>query len=274
MPELAARACTSPTSWQDESWRALRGRPGLVLGNSPAVAECDFEPLRDLVTLGVNRILRVTTPAALVIVDRTVMVEEEARLRAFDGRLALWEGLGSTVPRLRERFPHTRFLLDGSGPPFRRWPERLGDRLLLAGNTATYAIQLAVLLGLDPIGVLGVDFNARDLARAGRPTHGVGEVPRRANGGGRMRTRACQGFFSGVTTWAAGHGSRLYNLSPYDDSPFTRAGWLPRLRLEHFLSLTRGSPEVAELDESRTPLLRSAHQEGQPMTSTSTGGLA
>jgi hypothetical protein len=198
--------------------------------------------LDQVLTVGVNRILRTYVSSAVLVVDNAVLRIEHPTFRKYGGRFIFWDNLArGTNAALVRALPHATFSLTMSpgGPKTWSWPKALTDGLIRPGTTPAYAIQLAALAGMTPIGVLGVDFNAPDLRRQGAPTHCFADAKREgATGGGQFGGNNLE-FYTGANAWARNLGSKVVNLSPFDDSPFTlKSGW-SRQTLGAFVEETR-----------------------------------
>jgi len=244
--------------WDAPEWRGLRGRPAIVLGNSPAIGMVDHAHLRRVFTLGVNRIIRDFTPSAVMAVDQRILKDEAGDLIAFDGPLVVYPGTAGSASHqsiLSRANGKVSAVLIADATDYKQraawvWPRNPGDIFIRGGATPFYAIQMLQVLGANPIGVLGVDFNEAALAAGRRATHHYGSAGG-SNGGGQLvlhREVCARGLFF----WGAHVGSRLINLSPYDDSPYTllsRRIGMPRMTTEEFANRYGTNRGVEGTDE-------------------------
>ena len=134
-----------------------------VLGNSGSLSRIRTAELSaSLPTVGVNRILRtVRGPvSALMIADSLVLQAELDRVNSSETALLTFSGLDSRVIRSVERperiwtwglhtYPRQRKPAGGA-------PPKPGE-FRFSGNTGTYAIEAAALMGFTDIRMLGID---------------------------------------------------------------------------------------------------------------------
>jgi len=169
---VAARADVArlrPAGLSDLAGR-LAGRRAFIIGNGPSLAAMDLAPLSGEVTFAFNGVWRLRdrlTPKVHVVEDRLVAEEEAAALSALDPAtlLVLPTDHADVIPPARGRLhvPVDWSYYDPLRPP--REPGFTTDVAagrLHAGQTVAYlALQLAFLMGCDPVVVLGVDLDYR-----------------------------------------------------------------------------------------------------------------
>ena len=151
--------------------RSTRQGKCYVLGNSGSLSRIRTEELLASVpTIGVNRILRVVSGAVshLLIADKMVLQSELLRVNSCATGLLIFGGLDSRVLRQVER-PERIWTWGIHTCPYQRKPPRghppkLGE-FRFSGNTGTYAIEAAALMGFSDIRMLGID-----LTNYGTPT--------------------------------------------------------------------------------------------------------
>lgn len=171
----------------------------------------------------------------------SVVQHEGARLGAYRGRRLFWEGMMRKDGSLGHRLYHHSYALQGNTGP-KGWvhPKKVDDHPIRCGTTPGYAVQLAVMLGMSPIGLLGVDFNAAALRSTRVPSHCYGEGnPEGATGGGLFTDEPNTLFWTSVPSWARDLGVEVVNLSPFDDSPFSRGSGWARESLQDFAGRAR-----------------------------------
>jgi hypothetical protein len=250
----------------------VKGKAVVVLGNSPALKEVDLTPLKDVLTIGVNRICRVFTPDVLLLTDPPILKAEEAWFKDFKGPILTWHGFHQeqwVVKSDKIRF----FNLQPVSPHANwSWPKTSKDPIIRQGTTPPYALQIAALAGAKAIALLGTDLNATNLAKAGKESHFYGHatgrktcmvcdkvfpnssvvavgpkrlakcpecgvldkvVPFVSTGGGGWSS-VHDAFFTKFPSWAKALGvSEVVNLSPYTDTPIHKANW-PKMTLKEF----------------------------------------
>lgn len=145
-----------------------------ILGNSSSLEQVDLSLLRQsgLATIGINRILRCFAPTYLVVADRPVLQEELARLNSAKPKLLAWRmlvGIAARIPGLEVRTWETwggayaRGWKRGRNP---EWVPRWRDgQFWHSGNSGTYSIEAAALMGFRDIRLLGIDLRF-DLPRS------------------------------------------------------------------------------------------------------------
>jgi hypothetical protein len=220
----------------------FQGARVIVLGGSPAVRpeldlQLDAFRAQGGLVVGVNHILRVYPRCDGVLFwDTPVAVEERERFLRYRGALLVGDTTWRSQPGLylRDQADQVRlFALGTAASKDGPWPAKPGDPLSRQGTSPPWLIQLALLHGAAEINVLGVDHNAPTLREQGETTHCY-QVEPRASGsptGGMDLNGQRQAFYSRILADAQARGCALWNLSPYDGSPFTlRSGW-PRRRL-------------------------------------------
>jgi hypothetical protein len=204
------------------------------MGNSPALNHVDLSLLDDIFTIGVNRILRVYNPDVVLLVDVVIMKQERESLEKHDGKLFMWEGMRKHQKIAEIKFPNALYFKLSSLKEVREntWAEKPPGPIRRVGTTPPYALQLAVLAGCNPIGVIGVDHTANNPGK-NEKTHFYGNGRREGSTGGGPFTGRNEDFWKSADTWAKSHGTSIYNLTPFDDSPFNASG-LSRMSLKDF----------------------------------------
>ena len=204
----------------------LRGRRLLILGNSPAIGEVDFGELpADVVTIGVNRIMRAMRPTYLLVVDNSVERVYIPGEGSLEGGLI---SMACCTHRLRaDGQPRADVLLferQRPGPPSKwNWPTDLGGQVVPAANTACYAFQLGYLWGAAEIALLGLDYDGSPLHGVGARTHFYGTNP--AVPVPPPFPEDEQAFWRIALGVSGELGIPCRNLSPRDDAPFHSCGW-------------------------------------------------
>ena len=132
-----------------------------VLGNSSSLNQIDISGLTGQVsTVGVNRILRLTSKVRFVLIaDQVVFEQETPRLVSTNATPLLWSGLTRTARNAPEAVLRKARYWDcwipRAASPCRQPPSP--DRFRFSSNTATYAVEAALLMGFRDIRLLGVD---------------------------------------------------------------------------------------------------------------------
>ncbi len=139
---------------------AWAGRPAFVIGGGPSLKDFDFSRLAGELTLGLNMAF-LHDPTANLVFDLRLMesLVQDPRWKAYKGA-KLW--LNSEIPNERGRFKDVvelRECLDmGRGP---LWSTGLEWGIWRRTNAGASALNLAEILGADPIYLLGFDFNQK-----------------------------------------------------------------------------------------------------------------
>ena len=168
-----------------KSPRQVEGRRVLILGNSPALEKVDLEKIpKDVITVGINRIMPLLIPDYLMLVDRSIEGRYHPKEHSLRGGLI-------TITTSPYQHRHDAIVLIRSAgkkttqPPW-RWPRTIKDPILIPGNSACYAFQWAMLNGAGEIAMIGHDCNQNVLNEQGEKTHfyGINPVtgPKRAAG--------------------------------------------------------------------------------------------
>nr|WP_246423585.1 6-hydroxymethylpterin diphosphokinase MptE-like protein [Roseospira goensis] len=152
------------------------GRPALVVGNGPSLAytdlaRADLAPWEAAVTFAFNGAWRLARRGRLrvdwhVVEDRLVATEEAAALAALDPgtTLVLPRDHADLIPPAPGRLhvPVDWSYYDPDRPPPRPGFATAADGPLCAGQTVAYlALQLAFLMGCDPVVMVGMDLDYR-----------------------------------------------------------------------------------------------------------------
>lgn len=144
-----------------------------ILGNSSSLTALDLTALAasGQKLLGINRILQVVTTHWLIVSDSEVLVEETTRLQQEKPTLLLLhklEGLrGERIPEVEAwHWDVTPIPYQHGGRPSAQDLEgwRKMGVFLRSGNTGTYAIEAAAIMGFTEIRLLGMDLRF-DLAK-------------------------------------------------------------------------------------------------------------
>ena len=225
------RACALKNSIVDLA--STQTGTSYILGNSVGLESLDLASLasdRSCLTIGVNRLLRVFAPEYLLVADLKIIAEERDRLRAAKPKLLVWRKLGAMLAE-RKTLPGVRRWTWDVGraftPKLRQpclgyEPSWTTGVFLRSGNTGTYAIEAAALMGCTEIRLLGIDLRF-DLPRS----HFFGTNKHK----GRRITYSPRQIKRMVSAYRAIHdrlktmGVRLINESPID-GPLDE--WIPR----------------------------------------------
>jgi len=146
---------TGKSDWR-EGWK---GKRCFLLGGGPSLTGFDFSLLQGENTIGINKAY-LKHPTLCFIFDLSCMESSfvDPRWIAFPGP-TIW--LNSEDPSARGRFPGVIQIpecLDRSGAPWRqKWSTSLEEGLWRGTNAGASALNLACLLGADPIFLLGFD---------------------------------------------------------------------------------------------------------------------
>jgi hypothetical protein len=185
-------------------------------------------------TIGTNRVLRTFVPTWLLIADLIVLAEEETRLHSAKPGLLTLHGLAVEAEEKMRGLDVWTFWV---GEPFMPKPRLpyLGcelswkhGRLVRTGNTGTYALEAAALMGFTEIRLLGIDLRF-DLAKS----HFYGVNKHR---GHRIRhkpshIRRVVQSYGALHDILADHGVRVVNESPIEGPldevlPKEKSPWL------------------------------------------------
>ena len=190
----------------------------LVLGTSPALHLLPLDAVRrPILSIGVNRIWPVFQPDFILVSDEDL---EEVYLPpdgALCGEFLTNPTLGRFAGRSDVRMWEYHFHPTGWNPA-PTLPSPRGKPIPSSRNGAGYAVTLALSYGAAEVGVIGVDYNKAQLREQGLPDSVVVSP--------MARVEALDSFQLAFWNTAAGTG-RVFNLSPYEDSPFNATD-LPR----------------------------------------------
>lgn len=196
------------------------GQPIFVLGNSYSLKEMDLTPLKDYVTIGVNRILSTFTPTYLFVVDRMVIHDEWQRMNAAVGKVqillfpsalscaarGLYKGAYIEIPPITCKVD----------PRTKTGPISIGR----VGNTSYEAAQVAYRMGASEIIFAGLDLSYQPF----KPTHCVGFTPSCA----KMRDPARQvEQFGELKNLYKGCGVEVFSCSPWKTKLRKVLGYVP-----------------------------------------------
>ena len=164
----------------------FRGYPGVVLGNSPSIGMVNLKLLDPFISIGVNRILRAYSSHFVMFCDTRIPIEEESDFKRYAGRFLIYDKLRSWKGKLSSE--DNVYFWSLNGKKGRGDSAVTGtDTFYTCGTTPGYAIQLMQYWGMNPIAVLGVDFNAPQLGSKNKDSHFYGEGKKfKSNGGGNF----------------------------------------------------------------------------------------
>jgi hypothetical protein len=233
---MASKAVGSPAFTPSKSGTGDGDRV-LILGNSPAVQMVDLRKVpSDVITIGLNRICAHYIPDYVLAVDRTVEERFIPPVGSLRGKFVTLAG--SHYTRRKDADIYKKQPRNQRPTDKWVWPRRPTDPFIIAGNTANYAFQWALVNGADEIALLGIDFNAIDLRRKRSHTHFYGYNRAAAPSGiGDVQVR----FWKE----AVSQGPTCIDLSPYESTPFqTRCAW-PKEDFEEYCARTTARPRRA-----------------------------
>ena len=199
------------------------------MANSPAIGEVDLTKIpEDVVTIGLNRILARYMPDYILIVDKSVEPKYHPTEGALRGGLLT---IGSTpYVRRSDAIVMKRGKSKTTQHPPWVWPKSFSDPLIMAGNSACYAFQWALLTGAREIAVIGLDYTHKMLRDKGEQTHFYGKNP---------INQKLECDINGVQKqfWLeAAARANCIDLSPYDGTPFQWHCQWPRESWESYCS--------------------------------------
>lgn len=143
---------------RDGAWA---GRRCFIIGGGPSFQSFDYKLLKDELTIGINMAF-VFNPTLNLIYDMRLMekLTVDPVWAAYKGG-KLW--LNSESTNDRGRFEGVRELYEslhhGTGQPV--WSESLAKGLYRGNNAGVAALNLADILGADPICLMGYDFKGK-----------------------------------------------------------------------------------------------------------------
>jgi hypothetical protein len=138
-----------------------RGLPIFVVSTGTSLRGFDFRRLDGRVTVGINRVIEHYDPTAVHLLDKSAHVTHAAALARYRGIIIANEG--GAPPRTRARTYEIRhnvdtFRLIGGRTELSNHVGRSFDDGFYGGGAGCTALHTAVLLGGDPIYLLGYDF--------------------------------------------------------------------------------------------------------------------
>ena len=137
------------------------GRPIFILSTGTSLRDFDFTRLDGHLTIGTNRIIEYYHPSVLHLVDSRAKNTHAAALRTYGGIIIATEG---AAPRglAAETFPIRHnvdtFELSGNMTGLSTFVGRSFHDGFYGGGAGCTALHTAILLGGDPIYLLGYDF--------------------------------------------------------------------------------------------------------------------
>lgn len=225
-----------------------RNRPVVILGNSPSVNQVDLSDFEGIFTIGVNRILKKYVPHALLFCDHKIAREEQDDISRYKGVKLVYQSLIPKHPWLSNLDNLYTWNISSeirpSSPDLTVCETRnsLGS-VQGEGSTPAYAIQIAHVLGCNPICLIGVDYTSPQIRSEGSNdsnTHFYGAGMQIGSTGGGGFAGRHETWFSGIREQLNNRNVRTINLSPDDNAPFHRAGW-ERMSTQELQSLVRES---------------------------------
>jgi hypothetical protein len=145
-----------------------RGKPIFVLGTGPSLRNFDFARLNGQITVGVNRVIEHYHPTVMHFIDTTAHVTFATALEAYEGMIIAGPG---AAPKHR---PGKTFEINPGGVPLEPRAESVaalraaqettvvgrsfGEAPLFGDGGGCTALHVAILLGGDPIYLLGYDY--------------------------------------------------------------------------------------------------------------------
>lgn len=137
-----------------------QGQPIFILSTGTSLRGLDFTRLDGRVTIGINRIIEYYHPTVLHLVDSTAQHTHAEALQGYDGPVIATE---NAAPRDRAnsfaiRHNVDTFELSGSMTELSTFVGRSFHDGFYGGGAGCTALHTAILLGGDPIYLLGYDF--------------------------------------------------------------------------------------------------------------------
>jgi len=188
----------------------LKGKPCIIFGNSVSLNLMDMEKMRAFATVGCNRILRLFEPDYYICVDRGPYSQDIELIENYNGARVLSSTIysDSVVKRVplqpMPSFDFYTFRFGGSDSVQTDWSQPISG----ASNISWPMFQLAVMLGANPIGIAGIDFDwpsdkeSHFFGAGGK----VGAFP--------VNTPRLQRVFQNAARWCHKHRVKVFNLSP------------------------------------------------------------
>jgi len=215
-PEPAPRALVLRNRFLNEvlpdgSWR---GHPCVVVGGGPSYETFDCARLRGWRTIGINRAFERFEPTVLFSMDERYyrwvvsgMYDAMADGAGAAAKFAAFRGYKAWLMTRGGSFPEDVFVL----PAYRNYETALqafvwsSEEGIGSGNNSGYgALQLAVVLGANPIYLVGFDMRHRGAKTHGHSGH---PIPQQAYQVEHMRT-----FFERAAPAIKARGFRVVNL--------------------------------------------------------------
>ena len=192
---------------EDGQWR---DSPAFIIGGGPSLEGFDFEQLRGgpWKTLGVN--------AAYSLDPDIVFVSDAETLGLFE-RDPVWGEISSVkLTHASNENELTKRKFSGEGVYFvpilhkrPEWGTHIKDGIAVGNNGGTFALNIADILGADPIFLLGYDLKGRPGEPAGRAAQWHRKYPDEWQGRGPYER-----FKEDLETWAPKVRAKVFNLNP------------------------------------------------------------
>ncbi|HYI12318.1 MAG TPA: hypothetical protein VEK57_24910 [Thermoanaerobaculia bacterium] len=141
--------------------RLYQGLPIFVLSTGTSLRGFDFSRLDNRITVGINRVIEYYAPTVVHLLDRSAHTTHAAALARYDGIIIANEGAAPARASSRAyeiRHNVDTFRLTGGRTELSTHVGRSFNDGFYGGGAGCTALHTAVLLGGDPIYLLGYDF--------------------------------------------------------------------------------------------------------------------
>jgi hypothetical protein len=138
-----------------------QGLPIYVISTGTSLRGFDFTRLDGKITIGINRVIEYYQPSIMHFIDLTAHLTHAEALRHYNGMILAGPGAGPTETH-DNTFTIARnidtFELSGNMTTLSRHVGRSFDDGWFGGGAGSTALHTAILLGGDPIYLLGYDY--------------------------------------------------------------------------------------------------------------------
>lgn len=138
-----------------------QGQPIFILSTGTSLRGFDFRRLDGRVTIGINRVIEHYRPPVVHLLDKTAHRTHASALRQYDGLIIANEGAAPAETRADAVEIHHNvdtFELHGGQTELSTYVGRSFSEGFFGGGAGCTAVHTAILLGGDPIYLLGYDF--------------------------------------------------------------------------------------------------------------------